>query len=65
MSTVKTASDQADPAILGKLKPAPWIDKPLVENKRNFHWVTEKICGIVSGKPGLVVVVFHFSSLCR
>ena len=50
MSTVKTASDQADPAILGKLKPAPWIDKPLVENKRNFHWVTEKICGIVERK---------------
>ena len=50
MSTVKTASDQADPAILGKIKPAPWIDKPLVENKRNFHWVTEKICGIVERK---------------
>ncbi|HAU59976.1 MAG TPA: hydrogenase [Opitutae bacterium] len=50
MSTVKTASDQADPAILGKIKPAPWIDKPLVENKRNLHWVTEKICGIVERK---------------
>ena len=46
-----TVSDKADqPAILSKVKPAPWKDAPLVENRRSFHWVTEKICGIVESK---------------
>ena len=46
--------------ILKKIKPAKLEEVPLVLNKRNFHWVTEKICGIVEQKnTNLVVVVFY------
>jgi molybdopterin-containing oxidoreductase family membrane subunit len=48
MATVSDKTEQ--PAILSKVKPAPWKDAPLVENRRSFHWVTEKICGIVESK---------------
>ena len=48
MATVSDKTEQ--PAILAKVKPAPWKDAPLVENRRSFHWVTEKICGIVESK---------------
>ena len=50
MATSSKTSDAGSPAILSKVKPAPWHDQPLVLNKRSFHWVTEKICGIVEGK---------------
>ena len=50
MGSTQTASQENQPAILQKVKPAPWIDPPLVENKRSFHWVTNKICGIVEQK---------------
>ena len=46
----KTKEINIQPVILKKVDPAPWHDEPLVLNKRNFHWVTEKICGIVEGK---------------
>ena len=42
--------EEASPEILAKVAPAPWKEEPLVLNKRNFHWVTEKICGIVESK---------------
>ena len=42
--------DSISPELMKKVKPAKWEDEPLVLNKRNFHWVTEKICGIVEQK---------------
>ena len=51
MSATKTELKEEIPAdVLKKVKPAKWEDTPLVLNKRNFHWVTEKICGIVEQK---------------
>ena len=50
MSSAETKAQVETPAILEKVKPAPWQDPPLVENNRNFHWVTNKICGIVEAK---------------
>jgi len=47
---VSGSKELEKPAILAKVKPAPWKDSPLVENRRTFHWVTEKICGIVEAK---------------
>ena len=49
-STANEHGDAIDPELLKKVKPAKWEDTPLVLNKRNFHWVTEKICGIVEQK---------------
>jgi molybdopterin-containing oxidoreductase family membrane subunit len=46
----KTKTKGDTPAILDKVDPAPWKEPPLVLNGRNFHWVTEKICGIVEAK---------------
>lgn len=46
-------TDQADvisPELMKKVNPAKWEEVPLVLNNRNFHWVTEKICGIVEQK---------------
>ena len=42
--------DSISPELMKKVKPAKWEEEPLVLNKRNFHWVTEKICGIVEQK---------------
>ena len=51
MSAKPSDSTSAMPSeLLSKIKPAKWEDTPLVLNKRNFHWVTEKICGIVEQK---------------
>ena len=44
------ASDHPAPAILGEVKPTPLPRAVLVLNNRDFHWITEKICGIVEGK---------------
>jgi len=49
-SNVKDQGDLIDPALMKKVNPAKWEDVPLVLNKRSFHWVTEKICGIVEQK---------------
>ncbi len=36
------------PAVLAKVRPVMSLPRrPLVLNNRNFHWVTDKICGIV------------------
>ena len=49
---VKTTDQEVSipDGILKKIKPAKLEEVPLVLNKRNFHWVTEKICGIVEQK---------------
>ena len=49
-SATKSKVDSGSPEILSKVDPAPWKETPLVLNKRNFHWITEKICGIVEAK---------------
>ena len=43
------ASDHPAPAILAEVKPASVPRAVLVENHRDFHWITEKICGLVEG----------------
>ena len=46
-SKVTDQSDVISPELMNKVKPAKWEEVPLVLNNRSFHWVTEKICGIV------------------
>ncbi len=51
MSTVAEASENSPrPAVLDKVKPVDVPRRPLVLNDRDYHWVTEKVCGIVEGK---------------
>ena len=38
------------PAILEQVRPAEMPRRPLVENDRDLHWMTEKVCGIVEEK---------------
>ena len=38
------------PAVLDKVKPVAMPRRPLVHNQRDFHWITEKVCGIVEDK---------------
>jgi len=39
-----------DKAVLARVKPLTTLPRrPLVLNNRDFHWITEKICGIVEG----------------
>ncbi len=38
------------PEILKEIRPAHLPRRPIVENGRDFHWITEKICGIIEGK---------------
>jgi Ni/Fe-hydrogenase subunit HybB-like protein len=38
-----------DPLLLAKVNPIDLRKPPLVNNNRDFHWITEKICGIVEG----------------
>ena len=58
-----TVSEKVEkPAILAKVKPAPWKDAPLVENRRSFHWVTEKdLRDRRIQNTHLVVVVLYYS----
>ncbi len=41
------------PALLEAVKPADLPRRPLVENNRSYHWITEKVCGIVESKTPL------------
>ncbi len=51
MSTAAEASGNAPrPAILDEVKPVDIPRRPLVLNNRDYHWVTEKVCGIVEGR---------------
>ena len=40
----------ANTGLLQSARPASLPRPVLVENKRSFHWITEKVCGIVEGK---------------
>jgi hypothetical protein len=44
------SSDTTTPAILSEVNPAVLPRAKLVENNRDFSWITEKICGIIEGK---------------
>jgi len=50
MASAASDASIANPQVLNKVKPLDMPRRELVENKRDFHWVTEKICGIVEGK---------------
>ena len=49
-TTTDDAALKPDPAILAKVKPAPFERRPLVENQRDYAWITDKICRIVEEK---------------
>lgn len=36
--------------ILSQVKPMEMPKPPLVENNRSFHWITDKVCGIIEAK---------------
>jgi len=63
------ASDSPAPAILAEVKPVVIPRRVLVEHHRDFHWITEKICGIVEGKTpvwwwwcfGLAAIIASFT----
>ena len=63
------ASDHPPAPILAEVKPVVIPRRVLVENHRDFHWITEKICGIVEGKTpvwwwwcfGLAAIVASFT----
>lgn len=52
MATIDDAGPGAR-AVLNEVRPTSMPRRPLVENNRDFHWITEKICGIVEGKTPL------------
>lgn len=37
-------------ALIEQAQPVDLPRRPLVENQRDYHWITEKVCGIVEGK---------------
>jgi peptide deformylase len=43
------------PAILDKVRPAELPRSPLILNHRGFHWITDKVCGIVEEPTPLCV----------
>ncbi len=40
----------AKPSVLEEVRPASMPRRPIIENERNFAWITQKVCGIVEGK---------------
>lgn len=38
------------PEVIDRVKPLAMPRKPLVDNNRDFHWITEKVCRIVEDK---------------
>ena len=44
------ANELPDPGLMARVKPVEIPRRPLVENDRDFHWVTDKICSIVEAK---------------
>ncbi len=50
MSASTTEIDKPDPAIMAKVKPGHIASRPLVENNRDYTWITDKICRIVEEK---------------
>jgi len=49
-ATTEEASIKPDPLIMAKVKPAPIDRPPLVENNRDYAWISDKICRIVEEK---------------
>ena len=47
------SKDQLGNELLKKVSPTKLEEQPLVENKRDFSWVTEKICSIVESPTPL------------
>ena len=65
-TTTDDAALKPDPAILAKVKPAPFERRPLVENQRDYAWITDKICRIVEEKtPAWWWVCFAVAALPR
>ena len=63
-TTTDDAALKPDPAILAKVKPAPFERRPLVENQRDYAWITDKICRIVEEKtPAWWWVCFAVAAL--
>jgi molybdopterin-containing oxidoreductase family membrane subunit len=50
MATSHSTSAHPRPQILDRLNPVKIEKLPLVENNRDFHWITNKICGIVEAE---------------
>ncbi len=50
MSATTSEVDKPDPAIMAKVQPAHLEPRPLVENNRDYAWITDKICRIVEEK---------------
>ena len=50
MSASTTDIDKPDPAIMAKVKPGHIEPRALVENNRDYAWITDKICSIVEEK---------------
>ena len=46
-------SSSERPAILDKVRPAELPRSPLILNNRGFHWITDKVCGIVEEETPL------------
>lgn len=64
MSQLATDIPFEKPEVLNKVKPLEMPRKPLVLNNRDFHWVTEKICGIAEGKTPTWWWVLFLVALC-
>jgi molybdopterin-containing oxidoreductase family membrane subunit len=55
---LSTTADQPSPVsgaaagqnILDEIRPADMPRRPIIENNRNFTWITQKVCGIVEGR---------------
>ena len=48
MSNLAHETDEG-PEVLSQVKQVDMPRTPLVDNNRSFHWITEKICGILEG----------------
>jgi Ni/Fe-hydrogenase subunit HybB-like protein len=52
------------PSVLEEVRPADIPRRPIIENDRNFTWITQKVCGIVEGRtPMWWWVAFIISAL--
>lgn len=47
-STIEPSTSH--PPVLDEVRPAKMPRRPIVENNRDFAWITEKVCGIVERK---------------
>ena len=52
-ATTQDAVPQPSESLLAKVKPAPLERRPIVENNRDYAWITDKICRIVEERTPL------------